>query len=657
MTSNTDRIAHTLKPGTVLLAILLAACSSSPPTPSSEAAAHELFKSNPTPALDFAALGWERIEHHPYINAARFRGDSALVMFNSGEFMRIDDLGSSWFRVSTPIGPEKLAAMEFSADGQTGLIADDDGLLFATADGGRTWASVGTIGVDGVTVARFSPDLARVVGMSGCHVFMGNVGDDDFFEPRLVTEPHRGCIESFHVDGDAVWALVDYDEIITQAIFRHSSGDSAWTPVCEQFDLDDAVDLPSCKTLQISDEFRVWSKGFEWDRYHGIGDLVLYEQPPADDGVLAKWVLAGDVVRNGSRYWAFNTDGVVYSDDGETWTAIYRPPEFPKRVLSLDADGMPIRVLGFKSIWYRESELVWSTASIPYESLHLADVRQIGDTILGHDLVSRMAVSFDRGHTWVDFDAPDFEQQSRHRLLSQRDGDHALVGVLDKNWEWQQMYVVGEDGKGIAIDWTFVAGPKSAVGCNSACWAVKNGEFLIWLPSIDGSIDVQARVALPDAVLDARGEGVSTPIYDAWVSKDRKLMTILSDRDQLFVSMDGGQTWALAGTYLGISKVTSLATDHSAFIYRPVGFSFFYLYRFDASGLRSLQLTQGDLFDLCVSDDGETIFVPSNRVRVSLDGEMPFSDSPMQSLGGCYITDSLWWTGREVWRRDATTVD
>ncbi|MDJ0711247.1 MAG: hypothetical protein QNJ14_12685 [Woeseiaceae bacterium] len=657
MTRNTDRIAYILKPGTVLLALLLAACSSPPPTPPSEAPVVERFLSKPAPALDFAALGWERIEHHPYISAARFRGDSALVIFNTGEFMRIDDLGSSWFRVSTPVGPEKLAAMEFSADGQRGLIADDDGLLFATEDGGRSWESAGTIGVDSVVVARFSPDLSRVIGKSGCRVFIGEVGSEGVIEPRLVTEPYRTCIESFLIESDAVWALVDYDEITAQAIFRHSPGDSTWTPVCEQFDLDDAVDLPTCKTLQASDEFRVWSKGFEWDRYHSIGDLVLYGYPPPDNAQLAKWVLSGDLVSNESRYWAFNTSGVVYSDDGTSWTAVYRPPEFPKRVLAVDDNGMPVRVLGFKSIWYRESELVWSSASIPHETLHLSGVRQIGNTILGHDLVSRMAVSYDDGHTWEDLDASGFEQQSRHRLLSKRDGDYALVGVFDKNWEWQQMYVVGEAGKGIAVDWTFVADPKSAVGCDSSCWAVKNGEFLVWLPNIDGSIEVQARVALPDAVLDARGDGVFMPIYDAWVSKDRKLIAILSDRDQLFVSMDGGQAWTLAGTYLGISEVTSLATDHSAFVYRSAGVSSLYLYRFDASGLRRLQLTQEELFDLCVSDDGETVFVPSTQVRVSLDGEMPFSISPMQSLGGCYITDSLWWSGREVWRRKSAAPD
>ncbi|MDJ0751455.1 MAG: hypothetical protein QNJ11_18365 [Woeseiaceae bacterium] len=607
----------------------------------------------PAPTPDLAALGWERVEHHPGIRAARFRGGDALLMLNSGEFMRIENLGSSWFRVPTPLGPDRLAGMEFTDDGQRGLLVDDDGQVFRTSDGGRTWTMAERIGdANGVVIARFSRDLESGVVHSGCRVIIGRVGETGWLRPDFEQYSHQACTESFTVNKEdgSTWVKVEYDDFTSQAVYRHSGPDENWTPVCELYDYARALDLPECKSLELTDDVRAWLDGFNWDRYYGVEDLVHYERAPVDNETLANWLLAGDVVEEDGRYWAFYHDGVVYIDDGAEWTAIYRRPEIPKGVLGFDASGTPNRVLGFDMIWNQESELVWTATADPRETLRLAGLRRIGDTLLGHDMVSRMAVSFDDGVTWIDLDAPDFEQDSRHRLLSMRDGDVAVIGVFNEDWEWHQLYVVGEDGKGIPLDFSAVVDPKSSLECDAWCVSVSDDELVAWLPTAEGEIEVAARFELPEEVLDASNRFIHAPLSGAWVSEDLQLIFGATDTSRLFSSIDGGRSWADGPRFEHFADIDPMPSGDGAFVVAPlVGPP--RLYRFDASGLSFLGSFRGEFYNICASEDGQTLFVPSSPPMMSLDGGETFTRTPVKDMSACHVTDDLWWMGDEVWRR------
>lgn len=602
---------------------------------------------------DLAALGWERTEFYAGIRAARFRGTSALLMLDSGGFMRIDDLGASWFRVPTPLGPDRLAGMEFTDDGQRGLLVDDDGQVFRTTDGGRSWTTAEQIGdANGIVTARFSRDLERGVADTGCRVIIGRVGEADWLKPDFEQYSHQACTKSFianHENG-STWVTVEYDDFTSQAVFRHSGTDENWTPVCEVYDYAKALDLPACKSLEFTDNVRAWIDGFSWDRYYGVEDLVHYERTPADNETLSNWLLAGDVVEEDGRYWAFYYDGVVYSDDGGEWHALYRRPEHPERVLGFDASGTPNRVLGLNMIWNRESELVWTTTADPKETLRLASLRRIGKTLLGTNLVSRMAVSVDDGATWTDFTAPGFEQDSRQRLLSMRDGDVAVIGVFNEDWQWHQLYVVGEDGNGIPLDFSAVVDPKSSLECDAWCVSVSGGELVAWLPTAEGEIEVAARFELPKDVLNASNKFVHAPLAGAWVSEDLQLIFGATDKYQLFSSIDGGRSWKGGPRFHHYVDIQPMPSGDGAFVVAPLVGSP-RLYRFDASGLSFLDGFRGEFYDICASDDGQILFVPSSPPMMSLDGGETFTRTPLRDMSACHITDELWWAGDEVWRR------
>ena len=172
------------------------------------------------------------LEREEQIAAVRFSadGETGVVSGNKGSVFLTRDGGGSWSRPDLSLERgEWVTQAAFSADGGTGVVAGDEGSVFLTRDGGGSWSrpDLSLERGERITVAAFSADgETGVVSGNKGSVFLTRDGGGSWSRPDLSLERGEWVTQAaFSADGGT--GVVAGDE---GSVFLTRDGGGSWRP-------------------------------------------------------------------------------------------------------------------------------------------------------------------------------------------------------------------------------------------------------------------------------------------------------------------------------------------------------------------------------------------------------------------------------------------